>query len=49
MTAAEFRRIPLLRRIPLVDEETGDLYVLEVRRDPATGLTLKAKFPVPPL
>ncbi len=46
MTASEFRRIPLLRRIPIVERGTGELYVIEVRRDPTTGLTLKAKFPV---
>ena len=44
MTLNEFRTIPLIRRFISLDERSGDMLRHEVRRDPATGLTLTLGF-----
>lgn len=41
-----FRTMPLLRSYISVDTKSRDLLRHEVRRDTASGLTLKATFPV---
>lgn len=46
MTLQEFQRIPLLRSFIAADPEDGSMKRHEVRRDPATGLTLSLAFPL---
>lgn len=41
MTLSQFKAIPLLRSFVTVDPKDGSMLHTEVRRDPATGLTLK--------
>ncbi len=41
----DFHKHTLLKKFLTTDAE-GNLYRVEVRKDPATGLTLKAKFKI---
>lgn len=45
MKLTEWKSLTLLKSFCCCNEE-GDLVKHEVRRDPTTGLTLKASFPV---
>ena len=40
MTRSQFNQIPLLRSFICVDPKDGAMLHIEIRRDPATGLTL---------
>lgn len=44
MTLSEFRALPLIRRFISLDVDTRSVLRHEVRRDPATGLTLMLAF-----
>lgn len=46
MAISEFRKLPLIKAYISVDRETQDLLRNEVRREEATGLTLRATFPL---
>ena len=43
MTRSQFNLMPLLRSFICVDPEDGAMLHVEIRRDPATGLTLCLK------
>jgi hypothetical protein len=47
MTRTQFLAIPLLRSFIAVDPNDGAMVYTQVRRDPATGLTLKLSTKTP--